>query len=202
MTILTKSYGQVTLGTGIVKIEFDDKTIVDFYDKLTDKTQSKRIEFFDDKSINSWNIKNLDKEKTWLKPEVLWLDYSQFNFRCKTHANGWLEVIVNNETGKTLWIKETKKTKFLTWENYLKDMFGVSRLENEKQKIRNSPSDNEQEIKYQGADCFQVKTLKGDWIEIFTGDHCDEYGSKTQIKSGWIKWRRGDKMLIEYHTTS
>ena len=75
-------------------------------------------------------------------------------------------------------------------------------LDNKNQKIRNSPADNGQEIKYNGTDCFQVKTLKGDWIEIFTGDHCDEYGSKTRIKSGWIKWRSGDKLLIEYYTTS
>jgi hypothetical protein len=102
MTILTKSYGQVTLGTGVAKIEFDAETIVDFYTKPTDKVYSKRIEFFDDKGINSWNIKDLEKEKVWLKPELLWLDYSQFNFRCKSKTNDWLEVIVNNEDGTSL----------------------------------------------------------------------------------------------------
>ena len=128
LTIVTLSYGQVTLGTGIVKIEFDEKTVVDFYKKPTDKVYFKRIEFFDDKSIDSWNIKNLEKEKTWLKPEVLWLDYSQFNFRCKSTNGDWLELIVNNDNGQTYWIKKNKMTKFLTWEQYLKDMFGVSRL--------------------------------------------------------------------------
>jgi hypothetical protein len=202
MTILTESYGQVTLGTGIVKIEFDCKTVVDFYKKPTDKTSFKKIEFFDDKEINSCNIKNLKIEQTWLKPEVLWLDYFQFNFRCKSTTGEWLELIVNNENGQTYWIKKNKTTKFLTWEEYLQGMFGVRRLDNEKQKIRNSPTDSAQEMKYNGTDCFQVKTLKADWIEIFTGDHCDEYGSKTQIKSGWIKWRSGDKLLIKYYTTS
>jgi hypothetical protein len=202
MLILTNGYGQVTLGVGIVKIEFDGTTVIDFYDKPTDKTQSKRIEFFNDPAINSFNIKNLDKERTWLNPEKLWLDYFQFAFRCKTKTSEWLEVVVNEGTGQTLWIKQTKEIKFLTWENYLKDMFGVTRLENEKQKIRTSRSDNGQEIKYEGTDCFRVKTLKGEWIEIFTPDHCDAYGGKTQIKSGWIKWKRGNKLLIQYYTTS
>ena len=200
LILLTQRYGQVTLGIGIVKIEFDERTVVDFYKKPTDKVYFKRIEFFDDKAINSWNIKNLEKEKTWLKPEVLWLDYSEFNFRCKSINGDWLELIVNNDDGQTYWIKKKMTTKFLTWEQYLKDMFAVSRLDNKNQKIRNSPADNAQEVNYNGTDCFQVKTLKGDWIEIFTGDHCDEYGSKTQIKSGWIKWRDGDKLLIEYST--
>lgn len=202
MTILTRGYGQVTLGIGIVKIEFDDKTAVDFYKSPADKAYTKKIEFFDDKSINSWNIKNLEKEKAWLQPEVLWLDYSQFNFRCKSTKGDWFEVIVNNDNGLTYWIKKNQTTKLLTWESYLKDMFGVSRLDNKNQKIRKLPSDSAPEIKYDGTDCFQVKTLQGDWIEIFTGDDCDEYGSKTQIKSGWIKWRNGDKLLIEYYTTS
>jgi len=199
---LSKSYGQVTLGTGIVKIEFDDKTVIDFYKRPTDKSHDKRIEFFDDKEINSWNIKNLETERTWLKPEVLWLDYSQFNFRCKATTADWLELIVSNENGMTLWVRRTKATKYLTWEEYLKDMFGVDRLESYKQKIRKLPSDTADEIKYEGRDCFEVKSLKGDWIEINSTDHCDEGISKTKIDSGWIRWRDGEKLLIVYYSTS
>ena len=202
MSILTKGYGRVTLGTGIIKIEFDDKTVVDFYKRPTDKTFTKRIEFFDDKSINSWNIKNLGREQTWLKPEVLWLDYSQFNFRCKSTNGEWLELIVNNDNGQTYWIKKNKTTIFLTWEEYLKQMFAVERLADYKQKIREQPSDMADYIRYEGRDCFKVKSLKGDWIEISTTDNCDNGQSKSQIKSGWIKWRRGNKLLINYYTTS
>jgi hypothetical protein len=202
LTILTQCYGQVTLGTGIVKIEFNDKTVLDFYSKPTDKVHSKRIEFFDDKEINSWNIKNLKTEQTWLKPEVLWLDYSQFSFRCKSTNDEWLELIVNNNSGQTYWIKKNKTTIFLTWEEYLKQMFAVNRLADHKQKIRKQPSDTADEIKYEGRDCFQVISLKGDWIEIFTTDYCDQGQNKKEIKSGWIKWRRGNELLINYYTTS
>jgi hypothetical protein len=199
---LTRSYGQVTLGTGIVKIEFNDKTVVDFYKRPTDKTQHKRIEFFNDKGINGWNIKNLETERTWLKPEVLWLDYSQFNFRCKSTTTDWLELIVNNENGLTLWVKRTTETKYLTWEEYLKGMFAVDRLEDHKQKVRKQPIDTSAEIEYEGRDCFEVKSLKGDWMEIISTDHCDEGNNKTKIDSGWIRWRNGDKLLIKYYTTS
>jgi hypothetical protein len=199
---LAKSYGQVTLGIGIVKIEFDTKTIIDFYKLPTDKSHYKRIEFFDDKEIKTWNIKNLEVERTWLKPELLWVDYSQFNFRCKSITNDWLELIVNNENGMTLWIKQTKATKYLTWEEYLKGMFGVERREDYKQKIRMLPNDTSDEIKYEGRDCFEVKSLKGDWIEINSTDQCDEGDNKIKIDSGWIKWRDGDELMINYYTTS
>lgn len=81
-------------------------------------------------------------------------------------------------------------------------MFGVGRLADHKQIIRKQPSDTADEIKYEGRDCFQVKSLKGDWIEIFTTDHCDEGQNRIEIKSGWIKWRRGEELLIDYYTTS
>jgi hypothetical protein len=109
---------------------------------------------------------------------------------------------VNNNSGQTYWIKKNKTTIFLTWEEYLKQMFAVDRLADHKQKIRKQPSDTADEIKYEGRDCFQVKSLKGDWIEIFTTDYCDQGQNKKEIKSGWIKWRRGNELLINYYTTS
>lgn len=193
--------GQVTLGTGIVKIAFNEKTVIDFYEKPTDKDYFKRIEFFDDKETNSWSIKNLEAERAWLKPEMIWLDYSQFNFRCKSTTTDWLQLVVNNESGLTLWIKRTKTTSYLTWEDYLKNASLVERLNESKQKIRRIPDNSGEEIRYEGQDCFQVKSLKGDWIEIFTPDHCDEVDPKNKVKSGWIKWRDRNKLIIDYYTS-
>lgn len=195
---------QTDLGIGIVSINFNDKTIIHFYEKPTDRQPTKTIEFFNDKSINSWNIKNLETERKWLKPEVLWLDYSSFNFRCKSKSNIWFEVIVNNENGNTLWIKKNSLTKFSGWESYLKSMFGVKRNFKYKQVIRKSPSNNSTEIKYVGRDCFQVMSMKNEWIEIFTPDYCEDgyTDSKTKIHSGWIKWKKGNTLLIDYFITS
>lgn len=46
--------------------------------------------------------------------------------------------------------------------------------------------------------------MRGDWIEIFTADYCEDgyTESKTKIKSGWIKWKQGNTLLIEYFITS
>lgn len=77
-------------------------------------------------------------------------------------------------------------------------------LSSSPQKIRTEPDERSQEIEYHGTDCFVVKSMKGEWIEIATPAYCDEdlTGSTTPIKSGWIKWRDGDKLIIEYFTTS
>jgi len=198
------SYGQTELGIGVVAINFNDTTLLNFYLTPTNKEPEKTLEFFNDTSINSWNIRNLDKQREWLRPEVLWLDYSLLFFRCKSEKNGWFQLIVNNDNGKTYWLKKTELTNLSTWETYLKEMFGVARLADRTQVIRKSPSDTSEEIKYTGEDCFQVKSMQGDWIEIFSPTYCvNGYtDSKTKIKSGWIKWRQGNNLLIEFFITS
>ena len=145
---VTNCFSQTDLGIGIVSINFDDKTILHFYNDTSEKQAAKTIKFFNDSSINSWNIRNLDKQKEWLKPQVLWLDYSTFDFRCKTQTDKYFQVIVNNENGQMLWLRKSKLTRFVTWETYLKEMFGVGRLSDQKQKIRKLPNDSSEEIKY------------------------------------------------------
>jgi hypothetical protein len=196
------SFAQTEIGSGLIEIHFDDKTVLEFYEKPFSSKPTKKIEFFNDEKINSWNIRNLEKQKKWLNPESLWLDYHSFIFRCVARQKDWYKVIVNNENNKTLWIRKQKFTEFKTWEQFLKSIFGIERLK--KQKIRRRPSENSGEIKYKGKDCFQVRRLKGAWIEIFSADYCDEdyTDSKTPIKSGWIKWRTGNKLLINYFITS
>jgi hypothetical protein len=192
---------QTDLGIGTISINFTDKTVLSLYQKPSDKKAAHILKFFDDETINSTNIKNLEKEKVWLKPEVLWLDYHYFILRCKSQTKDAFEVIINNETGETLWLKKSKWTTFKTWENYLKGMFMIKRVPTSiSNDIRRKPEDNAEENIFTGEECFQVKSMKGNWIEIFTGESCEEDGSI--LDYGWIKWRDGNNLLIEYFLTS
>lgn len=200
IAILTKSYCQEAIGVGLVKVNFEDRTVLSFYKNPTDIVPYKNIEFFFDVEIDGWTIENMETENKWLRPEVFGLDDDQFAFfRCKSKIADWFELIVNKENGTTLWVKQSQWLKFLTWEEYLKGMFVISRMKNQKQQIRKLPDDTSEEVKYEGGDCFNVKDLKGDWIEILTADDCDIKFIKTKLESGWIKWREGDKLLIDYY---
>ena len=194
---VSSGFAQSPLGIGVVEIEFDASTVVEFYEKPADQAYARRIEFFDDKNIGSWNIKDLDKHQLWLKPEVLWLDYSQFKFRCKSVTGDWLEVIVNNQTGRTYWIRRTAGTAFIRWEEYLQGVW-VNRLAEKMQPIRKQPAETAPEIPYQTSDCFRVRSVMGEWMEIFSDEDCESPPGVT-IKSGWIRWRRGNELLIDYY---
>ncbi len=52
-------------------------------------------------------------------------------------------------------------------------------------------------------DCFKMKRMSGDWIEIFSPAYClvAYKKSKIEIRSAWIKWKSGNKLLIDYFIT-
>lgn len=200
LVTIVDCYGQDEIGIGIVSISFDDKTVIKFFESSDLENEIQKIEFFNDESINSWNIKNLKTKMKWLQPESLWLDYGQFIFRCKTQTKHCYEVYVSDS--KTMWIRKELFTDFLTWEEYLKGMFRVERIDSDNQNIYSRPFTNSLIIKSE-KDCFQVKSMSGYWIEVFTVDYCDEEDNiNKKIISGWIRWRDENKILINYYTTS
>ncbi|WP_405207191.1 hypothetical protein [Aquimarina sp. LLG6339-5] len=188
-------FGQSEVGIGIVSINFDDKTKVEFYESSDLDNVLKTVEFFNDESIKSWNIKNIQSHKDWLKPESMWLDYGQFRFRCKTKKLDSFEIYVSES--QTMWIKNQKFCEFNSWEDYLKNMFSIERIDQNTQKIYSRPF-TKSEVLESKSDCFKLKQMRDEWIEIETASHCE---SKKKI-SGWIKWREGNKILINYYTTS
>lgn len=190
-------FAQANLGIGLVRINYNDTTVLHLYTSKTDKQPAKTIEFSPNTITDSQNIRN-NEIKRWLKPEGFALEYSFFVFRCKNRTDNWYEVIIDNESGQTLWLKKSTVTKFSSWETFLTGVLGVNVLQDPKQAIRTSPLDTAKEINYKVTDCFRAKSMKGDWIEIYTDDHCDNPESGTIIKSGWIKWRRGEQLLIGY----
>ena len=151
------------IGIGIISIKFDDKTKIDFYETHELKNKLKTVEFFNDESINSWNIKNLTSHKEWLQPESMWLDYGQFRFRCKTKNTNCYEIYVSEF--QTMWIRNQDFTEYLSVETYLKNMFSGERQNKITQQIYSKPFTKSEIIEFQN-DCFNVKQRRAECIEI------------------------------------
>ena len=81
-------------------------------------------------------------------------------------------------------------------------MFSLSRSKRFPQKILASPAIGAREIKFAGRDCFELITMRGDWIKVRQADHCENSGWDTMFYSGWLRWRRGNQILIDYLITS
>lgn len=200
--LLNAAFNQAELGNGLIKLNLKGKTKIELFSSTNDNIFSKKIEIDFDTIAKAYNLKKPKAGEGWLKPEVLWLGNISVVFRCKSKKDKWFEIVVNNETGKTFWIKNNN-VKFLEWYTFLEEMFLIRRKSSYPQKIRKQPFDTSVEIDYMGEDCFKMKRMSGDWIEIYSPAYCfvGYKKSKVEIRSAWIKWKSGNILLIDYFLT-
>lgn len=187
--------------TGIIgsaDISFDGKTVLYLYEKPNaSQLPAQTLRFYDDKELKMDTFK-AEGEKFYnlLRPEVHKLDYYLFDLAVRSRQNGWLEVMVDDQTKERLWIQENKAVKFEDWLQEMKNSFAVGSLNIESNPLRIKPHETAEKVSFNGNDCFAVTEMKGDWIKVNLQNHCSE--APEQSVSGWIRWRdENDCLLVE-----
>jgi len=181
------------IGEGIVNINFNEHTKLEFYSNSQEKTPVETVEFHIRPESGEIGIKDYGKHEEWLHPEALWLEYEFFFFRCSKKDGDYYEVIVNQETSKKLWLKKSEKVVFKNWGEFLKSVLSIERIG--QQAIKSAPDDNSKAVEYQGEDFFNVTEMKGNWVKIVEAEVEEEI---LKPVSGWIKWTDGKKLLVKY----
>ena len=185
---------------GIAEVEFDHPSFIKFYNKPDDDHFIKSIELINNKETHSVEFKDPDSFRVWARPEFFKPDYYRLAFRCKTKTERWLEIIVNDETGETLWVKYDHSFKYEGWLEFLREAFTIGRNEPTTNPIYTKPDINSAMINDSGRqDFFKVKSIKGDWMEIYDPEWANV---NENIASGWIKWKKDGKLLIHYYPFS
>ncbi len=185
------------IGIGIVIIDFDASTVVNLCDKPEEGAKVvKKLVFYDDNVNQVWKIRNYNTYANWLKPEAYNPLYDLFAFRCKSKVDGWFEVVVNNNTGLTYWLKETEVNKYMDWLSYFKRLNCIKNLINNP--ILENPSEEAIVIKTDSKDCFKINSMKEDWLEVIIPENNPDNTATTNPKTGWIRWKNGNDLTIKY----
>lgn len=99
------------------------------------------------------------------------------------------------------WIKKSETLNVKSWEKFLvENTTAIEPLI--PTDIKAEPDANSKTIrKSTNEDCFEAVEVKGDWIRLRTNEtlECNEH--PTPIKSGWIKWREANKLMINFFLT-
>lgn len=132
----------------------------------------------------------------WLAPEYIKLDYDQFLFRVVTYSQNWIEVIVNNMNGQTFWL-DAQSVEYKDWGRFLTGVAAVEVLDTDKNPIRSKALDQASIIaSVQGAQLRPI-AVKGEWLMVSTVGLADRI-----VPTGWIRWKKGDQLLISYSVLS
>lgn len=184
---------------GSADISFDGKTVLQFYEKPNaSQSPAQTLRFYEDKELKMDSFK-AEGEKSYnlLNPDVHKLDYYLFNLPAKTRLNGWLEVVVDDGTNETLWLKESKNVEFKDWLQDMKTSFAIGRLNKENNPLLTKPDPTAQKVIFDGDESFDVIEMKGDWIKVNSKNLPSET-TKISI-TGWIRWRDNNCLLIEMY---
>ena len=189
---------QQTTGLGIVKLKIVAGTTLYLYtgelvdDGFHHSARKDSLTFIEGK----YNI-DIGTAPPWFVPELLKLDYDLFYLRAVTIARNWIEVIVNKKTGQTAWV-ERQAVDFSGWPEFFLEVYSIELLPNLKNLIRIKPQDNASVVSDPGRNSLKPIAVQGEWMKVATLEE------KPVVKPrlGWIRWKKGNQMLITWSPLS
>ncbi|MBP3820949.1 hypothetical protein J6G99_04820 [bacterium] len=108
-------------------------------------------------------------------------------------ADGWVEIVYNNSTGATGWIKEDDPYKFMTWINFYNTYgkkYGLNILKGAPafcKDIKSAPEDTAQNISTINVPKhIHLNLIRGNWALISVMD------LDKAPKTGYVRWRSED----------
>ena len=166
------------------------------------------VELYNDSTLKNryvfWDVYNKKPEKPvcslFYKP-----DYGIVHLVYLRKLKNCFEVLVNNNQKKYVPFK--KKVIVQLWDGYLKSLNGISFYpDSSKHYIFSAPNKNSKALLV-GDDetkSYCVSDIQGDWIRIRLD--CDEDPTPcnqqtcntTGAVEGWIRWRNGNQLLVQF----
>lgn len=179
----------------------------------------RKFEVFNDSLLTErWTMGDMSAEDTSLArvcPKFFKPDYGIMHFVCVGKTAQSYRILINYKEVK--YLPKTTLYVFKTWETYLLQSFGVKRLANPKgdngsvQPLKTAPGEAADTLSVPaGQELFCPVQLQGDWLEVkydcfyneadnpHEGTPCDQYISQCKTPlTGWLRWRKGEHLLID-----
>ena len=126
-------------------------------------------------------------------------DYGLYHFICLEKNSKYFKILINDsEIG---FIPNNGKYIFKTWETILMSA-SVERIDKQNL-IRNSPKGTDENAitnncEYETLKVTDIIERNGEfWLEITFAENCEAYPTEnTKLKTGWIKWRNSEILLV------
>lgn len=131
----------------------------------------------------------------WLVPERLKMDYELFLLRAVSLTPQWVEVIGNATTGETWWVARDD-VGISTWPEFLLGVSSVEAFDPEANPVRARPLDGSPVLSSARAS-VRVLAVTDEWLRVDTSRLADRMPPE-----GWMRWRRGDRLLVTFDSLS
>lgn len=153
----------------------------------TEISQSVNVVFFNDNGTVWDGLENDFEPFSWHP------DYEGLALRCIEMQNDTCKVIVNeNLKIEKKYPLENKGLVFQTWEEHILSVFSVGFDLISNPPLERPSKDSRELIHYDKDEFYHPSQIKGDWLQV-------KWGSEGDWKYGWIRWKDGQKLLVELY---
>ena len=149
-------------------------------------------------------------------PKYFEPDYGIMHFVCTGETEKAYKVLFNY--AQVAYLPKKKEYKFQSWDEYITTSMGVRRLTSDEgavyqpaEPLRREPQDGADTLTIpESYELFCPIEVNGDWVKVkydcfynleenkFEGQPCHNYITKCKNPiTGWVRWRRGNKVLID-----
>lgn len=184
------------LGTGIATVEVADGVRLDFFAAPGNRLPVATVHLREDAAAQTLV---LDPPNA-LRPITLWLDYALLAFRVHTVAADAFEVVVDEATGQTRWLRAQPGLVYKPWAQYLvENVTAFDRLDAATNPLRAAPDPHAAPLPYEAPgdrDCFAATEVRGEWVRVTYAELC--MPDDAPPLDGWVRWRDADALLIGY----
>lgn len=186
-----------TMGMGFFSPNFYENPVLYFYGNLTPGKSLMEHAPYDSITFkrNKYSQFEIATAPPWLVVNYAKLDYDLFYFKVKSVSRETLEVVVNEINHQTAYI-DRLAGKFNYWPDFLLGVHSVEFVPESKEKVKVKPLDHAGESNTQYAFMRPLR-VQGDWMHVELWNH--DYKA---VGSGWIQWKRNEKLLILYNMLS
>ncbi len=174
-----------SLGLIVLSRSYSNKAFIHIYN--ADGSLWHRFTFYYDDSDGKLEYANEN-----FRPFAFHPDYFLLALKCVRKETGRYEVIVNEETGLKKYVKaDDPSLRFETWGGHILKVFavGFNRKENP---VLNAPQGRVKKVAIPDVPFHPVE-VRGEWLKI----KWEAANKGARNDSGWIRWKRGERLLVE-----
>lgn len=179
-----------TLGV-VVLNKFVKGDFVRFYN--SDGSLWYEFSYFYDDSDGKFDYPNDE-----FRPFAFHVDYFLLVLKCTNKSLTLLEVIVNEETGMTKFVKaDDPVLKFQTWDAHVLSVFAVD-FDKKANPLRDAPDGQPKKVTVPGDVYFRPVETNGEWLKVRSESESRKSKSGRLESNGWIRWKLDGVLLIRF----
>jgi len=196
-------------GIGVIDVVPYNFFSLDFFKRPGEIISDDEIYFFRDsiKPVLKYKFSSTgsDSIPSWFDPQlfVISKDKKKFQFFCLEKFGDWCRIITNKKLGTTKWVELGFDVTFSEWQTFFTTVKNIEIVRGDSLLFDN-PSGTAQttsiNLNYDHAYKQQIhcKEVQGMWMSVDIIE-LDEFGKVINKRTGWIKWRDTEQLLIAYY---